>query len=382
MSSLGPSSGQGFSSPYSSKQSGQTSGKSVENTAINPDEQSGSESSALPNGSQSQASISQSSVPVDALFRNDLSMNSAQVARLLKNLLQLPNEILELLSLFSQLEPSNADEILQKLSQGQVNVSLDELQSFLLERLDNSQSKLMKLIQNNGGESGSSLSKLLRLREELAEQAEKSTVDAVKTLITLYLPNLPLRDLQEFRLRFLTPNLPVEKQVEGGKKEDEAGDYQLSGDAEQGGGKDDDARWLITIRTYTWGEFRIVLVINADRGKAQTLIAQIGHGEEARSILPEIKSGLTLAMKNDKLPEPILTFVAKSHAKSGSNTQVSRSKKTPQTFEEGLQTGQAAHVQAVNAPASVPAIGIHWAYRIIRLILDLDNKALSDSQKV
>jgi|GEM_PF-2883287 len=379
MGSLGPSSGQGFSSSYSPKQSGQTPGKSVENTQINPDEEGGSESPMPSAGMQALESLPQGQIPFNALFRNDLNMNAAQVARLLKNLLHLPSEILELLALLSQLEPGNSNEILQKLSQEQVNVSLDELQAFLLDRLASSQGKLMKLIQNNGGESGSALSKLLILREELAEQAGKSGMEAVKTLITLYLPSLPLRELQEFGLRFLTPKAPMEKQLEGEQKEEE-GDYKLSGG--EGEQAEDAARWLITVKTYTYGEFRIVLIINTDRGKAQTLTAQIGHDEEARPVLPEIKKRLILAMETDKLPEPLLTFIAKKAGKNSaaslkSSTETIKRSKATEIAKLAQENSQAAHVQAVNSPASVPAIGIHWAYRIIRLILDLDNQALS-----
>jgi len=270
MGSLGPSSGQNFSSSNSDRQSAQTPGKSVKNEPVNLDGKSGSESATPSASTQAQAGVPQGQIPYDALFRTDLNMNAAQVARLLKNLLHLPSEILELLALLSQLEPGNSNEILQKLSQEQVNVSLDELQAFLLDRLASSQGKLMKLIQNNGGESGSALSKLLVLREELAEQAGKSGMEAVKTLITLYLPSLPLRELQEFGLRFLTPKAPLEKQMEGGQK-DEEGDYKLSGG--EGEQAEDAARWLITVKTYSYGEFRIVLIINTDRGKAQTLTA-------------------------------------------------------------------------------------------------------------
>jgi hypothetical protein len=329
-------------------------------------------------GTQAQGNTPQGQIPFDAVFRNDLNMNAAQVARLLKNLLHLPSEILELLALLSQLEPWNSNEILQKLSQEQVNVSLDELQAFLLDRLASSQGKLMKLIQNNGGESGSALSQLLILREELAEQVGKSSMEAIKTLITLYLPSLPLRELQEFGLRFLMPKAPMEKQLEGGQKEEE-GDYKLSdGEGEQA---EDAARWLITVKTYTYGEFRIVLIINTDRGKAQTLTAQIGHDEEAGPVLPEIKKRLTLAMESDKLPEPLLTFIAKKAGKSvaassKSSSETIKTSKINDLSKLAQETGQAANVQAVNAPASVPAIGIHWAYRIIRLILDLDNQAL------
>jgi len=373
MGSLGPNSGQGFSSPYSPQQSRLTSGKSVENTQINPDQQGGSESPMPSASTQALGSVSQGQIPYDALFRTDLNMNAAQVARLLKNLLHLPSEILDLLAFLSQLEPANSSEILQKLSQEQVNVSLDELQAFLLDRLASSQGKLMKLIQNNGGESGSALSKLLVLREELAEQGGKSGMEAVKTLITLYLPSLPLRELQEFGLRFLTPKTPLEKQLEGDQKEEE-GNYKLSGG--EGEQAEDAARWLITVKTYSYGEFRIVLIINTDRGKAQTLTAQIGHDEEARPIVPEIKKRLTLAMESDKLPEPLLTFVAKQASNSN---KISKARKI---YELAQESAQAAHVQAVNAPASVPAIGIHWAYRIIRLILDLDNQALSENQNL
>src|SRR6478609_4941246 len=139
MGSLGPSSGQNFSSPYSGRQAGQTSGKSVEHTAVNPDGQGASENPGSSAGSQTQGATPQGQIPYDALFRSDLNMNSAQVARLLKNLLHLPSEILDLLALLSELEPANSGEILQKLSQEQVNVSLDDLQAFLLDRLASSQ---------------------------------------------------------------------------------------------------------------------------------------------------------------------------------------------------------------------------------------------------
>jgi len=80
-------------------------------------------------------------------------------------------------------------------------------------------------------------------------------------------------------------------------------------------------------------------------------------------------------MESDKLPEPLLTFVAKQVSNSN---KISKARKISELAQESAQS---ACVQAANAPASVPAIGIHWAYRIIRLILDLDNQALSENQK-
>lgn len=319
--------------------------------------------------------------PESLLLSADLRLSASQMSRLLRNLLQLPPEIAEFLALLAYLEETSASKPLQTLLGENLLVSLEELQTLLLERLAQSEEKLMKLLQSapitaGASRDGATLSplELLRIRRELAIDAGRSPIEAFRTLVVLYLPAYPLHIAQGFLLRF---------PASGRKTDEEPADEQESGE-EATEGKPNAGQpateWLVTIRTVSLGSFSITLSVTritaspaSDRPAALSgqacLSILIVHGAEAAPALEEIRTELESMMAADHLPTSHLIFKQRT-------TLRSHAKNPALTVESANPEDERADAPTVNVRSAntVPAAGLQWTYRLIRLILDLDNK--------
>jgi hypothetical protein len=324
-------------------------------------------------------------------------IGAVQMTRLLRSLLQLPSDLVDMLALLAHLEETSTAGLLQTLLRENAMVSLEELQAWLLERLAQSEEKLMKLLQSGPMAVGvsrdgpaSSLFELLRIRRELAADAGQSPVEALRTLFLLYLPAYPLHEAQRFLLYFLASG-----RNPGEESESDGGD----GDSPSDGKSDESApltEWLITIQTVSLGAFQITLSLartttalssplHPPSGQAPgkssgspsvlSTMAKPGldvlivHGPEALPVLEAIHIELDGLMAAEHLPAPQVLFKQRKPLirQAESAASIASGKVEPECGPSGAPS------VSVQPARPVSAIGIQWTYRLIRLILDLDN---------
>ena len=371
MSSIGPYS---FSSSHPpTAKTGTANGAA----SVNNDEGSGG---ATPTATDSGGGGKAWTPPISTLFTADLRLNAMQVSRLLRQLLQLPAEMVALLALLAQLDAAVKPDLLKKLLNANTDISLEELQALLLQRLSRSEEKLLKLMQASPMGAGamqdgttSSLLELLRIRGELASRTESSPAEALRTLILLYLPSYPTQDAQRVSLLFLPTGQKHPVDEEDGTEGE--GFPSGGGGSGEENGTGQDLRWLIVIQTVSLGLFHIILSMSRSeaghvggtaKNDPRLLRLSIGYEPPAAVSLEEIRTGLEQMAQAENLPTPEITLKPRPLRENPSSAQTA-SGNIGQPVESKTPS---VSIQPVD---SVPAIGIHWAYRVVRLILDIDN---------
>lgn len=283
-------------------------------------------------------------------------LNPAQMTQLLRNLLQMPKEMVQLLALLANVEQTATPELLKQLLTDNPAIPLDELQELLVKRLDQGQEKLLKLLQSSPlpfSESASELGELLKTVSHLMNTTGHSPVEALKTAVTLYLPYYPLNGPQQFSLSF-----------------------EPAGEEEAEGGSEGNPL-VIYLETLSLGVFRIALSIV----RQTCLYAVIEHDAPATPMLPEFARQLTEAVLADGLPAPDLSFqirdVSPLRAGVSEATRVSplfdasSIRTAVEALDDRLSEKRAV---ALHPVGGVSALAIHLAYLVIRLLLALDDR--------
>ncbi|WP_373531071.1 hypothetical protein [Vampirovibrio sp.] len=270
----------------------------------------------------------------------------AQLAQLLRNLLSMPRELVQLLALLSQQDPAAGQALLQTLLSEEVKIPLEALQDFLQGRVDKAQEKLLKLLQGNpaalsgAGEMG----ELMKGLSALSAQSAQAPTEALHATITLYLPFYPLHPPQAFTLRFEPP------------------------DEEAGGPEGGEAPQLVVyMETMTLGAFRVVILT----GPESCWQAIVSHEPIATAFTAQIESALREATP---LEQPTLVFTLQSGRRFTEGKA-----KASYAGDEGaapVNAGSKAATQSVglHPVGGVSARVIHAAYLLIRVILELDNQ--------
>jgi hypothetical protein len=264
-----------------------------------------------------------------------------QLAQLMRNLLGMPREIVQLLALLSQQEPAVGQTLLQTLLTEDVKIPLEAIQDFLQGRLDKAQEKLLKLVQGNptalfgAGEMG----ELMKGLSELAAKGIKTPAEALHSTITLYLPFYPLHPPQAFSLRFEPP--------EGGGEES---------DGEQA------PQLVIYIETITLGLFRVVILT----GPESCWQALVAHDPVASPFTQSIEQAVLEAAP---LEQPTFIFSVRTERASAvlDETKLHQPKASGQTASGTQSVG-------LHPVGGVSVLVIHAAYLLIRVILTLDSQ--------
>lgn len=282
------------------------------------------------------------------LFAFQNALDAQQTLLLLRNLLQMPDEMVRLLALSASAEGENVQDVLKQLQTEDVKVPLEALQELLKTNGAKGQEKLMKLLQSSQMTmtgSGGQMGDLMNSLGEMVSRTGKSPTEALHTAMSLYLPFYPLQPPQQFTLRFEA--LPED---------------------EQGGAED--PQLVLYLETITMGSFRISLGMEA----GNRLHASIEHDAVATSgletIIEESKSCL--------LAENMSNVVFESRQRPQSIPQNSDSK----SLDENTQTGMAQsstnperkQAVALHPAKGVSALTIQAAYVLIRVIFELDNR--------
>jgi len=283
-----------------------------------------------------------------ALFAHENVLSAQQLMQLLRNLLQMPRELVQLLAMMANLDPKMSQELLKKLLSEDAQIPPEALQAFLQEHLDSAQDKLLKLMQSGPTSmtgSGKQMGDLMGTLTELVSKAGKSPAEALHSTISLYLPYYPLHPPQAFSLRFESP--PGNQQ-----EEDENGEGQ----------NNDEQQLVLFIQTLTLGQFKISL--SAER--PTRLLAVIEHDAQATPYEANICEQVKEAMGEGHTQSIELMFIARAGAKGNQVAATNRSG-TSKPEPEKQSVG-------IHPTGGISAVAIHGAYLLIRVILELDNR--------
>ncbi|HEY9686552.1 MAG TPA: hypothetical protein V6C52_06215 [Coleofasciculaceae cyanobacterium] len=293
----------------------------------------------LPGGAPSGEMNSQ--FPLAALFATQQAMSTSELLLLLRNLLRMPKELVQLMALLANLEQGSVEEMLKKLLTEDAPVPLEELQQLLVTHADKCQEKLLKLMQSSGMEwsgSGRSMGDLMNLLSQVTSQARRSPTEALQSTLALYLPYYPLQGPQRFSLQFE----PLEDDEEGGGGEQQ----QL----------------VIYIDTLSLGKFRISLAARQRQTQLQILIA---HDPLPAALLQEIEKQVQTALNMENVPPADLIF--KENPGATARQQATSGQTTPEEETEKPAV-------AIHPSGGVSAVSIQAAYVLIRVILDIDTR--------
>lgn len=297
-----------------------------------------------------------------ALNAGDLALPPEGLAKLLRNLFQLPKEMIQLLALLSEQEPAVGQALLQALTREDASVPLEVLQAFLQGRVDKAQEKLLKLLQSNPATMAGfeDVSTLMRGLSELADKIKQGPQGALDATVTLYLPFYPLQPPQTFSLRFEAPE-------DGGEGSAESAEPQL----------------VLYVETLTLGAFRVVILPDADKPPGHWQ-AVMSHQAAAAPYLQAIETGLQQATT---VAIPIrLLFTPNASERNGHETKGVALAADAETSEHGVhqrstppgasdRVGSAGRQSVGLHPAGgVSVLAIQVAYLLIRIILELDNR--------
>lgn len=275
-----------------------------------------------------------------ALMAQQNPMAPDQLAQLLRNLLKMPKEIVQFLSLLADQDPAAGQELLQRLMTEEVKVPLEEMQNFLQGGLGKAQEKLLKLAQGNPAAMAGAgeLGELMKGLSELAAKTGQSPAEAMHSTITLYLPFYPLHPPQAFSLRFEPP----------------------AGEEEAGG--EQSPQLVIYIETLTMGQFQAT-VLTGPQSQWQAVIEHDASAAEHTGVIESDIQALA------PLEKPELIFVQRERLAKPIPDQ-------PLPVLRQNSEAESAPKQAVGLLPSegVSVLAVHAAYLLIRVILELDNR--------
>jgi hypothetical protein len=292
-------------------------------------------------------------------FENALT--AEQLVLLLRNLLQMPKEMVQLLAMFAEGDPAAGQAILKTLLAEEIPVSLEALQQFVQSNADKAQDKLLKLLQSSQMPltgSGKQMGELLGNLSDMAGKAGKSPMEALHTAISLYLPGYPLHPPQAFTLRFETP---------GGGEDEESGAQQ----------EDQLVLWIETIHL---GHFKITITTGqppeAEQSSSRWQV-WVEHDPVAALNLPDLRDQVVTAAGGAAMVS--LMFLPRSAATPA------RPPERPQTHPTVEHPAVSGNPAAESASGGRQSVGIHpaggvsagilcLAYLLIRVVFELDNR--------
>lgn len=270
-------------------------------------------------------------------------MTPEQLGLLLRNLLQLPKEISQLMAMLAGTEGAITQEVLKALVQENPKILLEQLQTLFKDNKE-LQGKLFKLLQGNPAmeiAARQSMGELLQAVSELVAKAGNSPTEALQMTIALYLPWYPLEAPQRFHMHF--------EQLESGGESEESGnegDFQL----------------VLLLDTLQLGGFKVVIGL-LNQTQLQLIVEHEGQAAEALAAIEgRFKRDGLLA----NLPEPQFIYQPRTSRK------IADSPTTPETTS-GEPT-EKAQSMAVHPIGGVSFIVIHAAYLLSRLIFETDKR--------
>lgn len=271
----------------------------------------------LPNALSETAHKNQQSVILRQQINAELLLNRPEQAFLMKEMLKIPQDIQQLLTLLDSKGQPITPEIIKLL-----------LESNSREVI----SKLIKLIQQDpyNSQNHEQLKQLMSLISQIVPSKDASAQEILTHLTLLYLPWLPLSEQQKIRIEF-------EKKQSGNPEED------------------DSVVMVVFISTINLGRFKVTLLIE----KNQMLSIFIQNTElEEKDVLKEIYKEIKKGLKEEHIN-------AETHMSVVKQKNFTKSEKQDVTISQ---------MKSISPPLIIAS------QRIARIILEYDERASISSK--
>ncbi|OGI18458.1 MAG: hypothetical protein A2287_05510 [Candidatus Melainabacteria bacterium RIFOXYA12_FULL_32_12] len=202
------------------------------------------------------------------------ALNTAQQAVLIRELLNLPKEFKEFLSLMVYGEVSQ-ENLLKLLQDKSKDIQLKDIQNLLDTNSKEVISKLLKLLQpgSSGFKDTEQLNKLVNLLTQTISSQNNSPQEILNKTILLYLPWLPLVQQQDIDIKL--------EERKGSENDQE------------------NIALIMYISTINLGRFKITLILNAD--SSLNIDIESEEAEKNKIYLEKILSNVNQEMSKNKI---------------------------------------------------------------------------------
>lgn len=272
--------------------------------------------------------VSNSALPNAVYFNN---LTKLQQAILIKELLNLPKEWMELLSVLVYKEISQ-ESLLNIMKDQNLKIRIEDVKTLLDVNSKDVINKLLKLIQPAPGniQNIDQMKELLGLISQIVPSSNSPAQEVLKNVILLYLPWLPLAQEQNIHIVF---------EKKGSSEESEQDNVAL----------------IIYITTVNLGKFKVIILLNNDKSlKIEIENQDISNNDEDDiSILENIRNNVNQELLNNKI---------------ACDTKVYTCKNTVN------QNSERREVSLYPISSISPRI-MMAAYSVIRIIFEFDEKS-------
>jgi len=263
------------------------------------------------------------------------SIQKAQQAALIRELLNIPSEMKELL-VFLLSKKKSAESIDKLIINSDVKINMGLLQRLLETNSKDAMNKLIKLFQQapGGTENIDQMKEIIKLLSILVPKKDFSPQEVLTNVLLLYLPFIPLSEKQNIEIKF-------EK-----KKEENA--------------ESDVNSLVIYISTINLGRFRIAIYSN----KNLSLKVEVENIKEGNQAVPNRKEYI----------EKILKLIKAETQKEKITTEISflTAKKKGDPAQEKTEHKREVIISPVK---DISPVIILTAQKIAKIILEVDEKA-------
>ncbi len=291
-----------------------------------------------------------------ALFQQMMMLQSAmtpqETSAFLKALLDLPDDIQTLLAQLATQDGGVTKKLLEQLlkENPDLNVSLERLQEMLGQKTQGSSNKMLQLMQANMAQSytgdSQKMTELLKFTTQLSLRVNTSPMEALNTLILLYIPWYPLVDPQKLELQFESEWGEAEEGEEGES-------YTL----------------VLYLETDTMGKFRIAAGV---RHQTQ-LVFKIEYEKIAEPYIEAIQRFVTENLSRDGIPPP--TFAFTESAASRKQAMTDPSVLEEQSGVDNFKTLQTDRKKLSISPSKgVSVVVLNAACQFSRIVFEVDER--------
>lgn len=271
------------------------------------------------------------------------SINKIAQSKLIRELLNVPDDIQELLSLIAY-KKTSPDDLKKLLAQENTKINTDLIKLMLEQNSAESMNKLIKLFQQapGGTQNTEQMKDIMALLNQILPKKDASPQQTLTNLILLYLPWLPLSEKQDIEIRF-------EKRENNDSKTSEQ------------------SALVIYISTINLGRFRISIVLKKDYS-LKIEIENFGEEDNKKEYLESILKEIKKQTRKDKIIAEIELFIIPEKKKLCASTD------TEQPIS-GVSLPNPPKREVIISPSKeIQPVVIIAAQKIARIIIETDEK--------
>lgn len=270
------------------------------------------------------------------------TINTMDLSKLLKGLLNLPEDIEKLLSelVYKKGSSKNLESL---LNQPNLKINTDLIRQMLEDNSKESLNKLLKLFQQapGGTQNTEQIKEILTLLSQMIPKKEASAQEVLTNLVLLYLPWLPLSEKQDIEIRF-------EKRKNQQEEEE----------SEQ-------TAFVIYITTINLGRFRISILISQDN----SVKIEIENIETSKEKDNEFKKEFL-----EKILQSIRENTRKDKINAKTDLVVYEEEKNQENPDVGEPTEFSKREVIISPAKNVSPVLVVTAQKIAKIILEADEK--------